>query len=210
MYETLYKALGPQHWWPGETPEEVIVGAILTQNTAWVNVERAIDNLKRAKCLTLRALHDIDEGKLAKLIRPSGYFRLKAKRLKAAVRWIAENYDGDLGAMFAQDPARLREELLGVYGLGPETVDSILLYAGGVTTFVVDTYTTRILRRHFLLDDAASYDETKELFEANLPAEAALFNEYHALLVAVGKDYCKPKARCDSCPLRRWRHDPER
>lgn len=209
MYETLLGAFGPQHWWPGETRTEIIVGAILTQNTAWTNVEHAIDNLKCAECLTLPALRGIDERELADLIRPSGCYRVKAKRLKSMVTWIFEHYSGDLDAMFAEDSARLRERLLGVYGLGPETVDSILLYAGGVATFVVDAYTQRILRRHFLLDGQAGYDQTKGLFEAAMPNEADLFNEYHALLVAVGKDYCKPRARCEGCPLRDWEHDAE-
>ncbi len=207
FYDAMHKALGPQHWWPGETPLEVCVGAILTQNTAWANVEKAIENLRRAGCLDWARLRDIQPAALAELIRPAGYFNVKTKRLKAFVHWLWERYDGDLDRMFAAPTEALREELLGVRGVGRETADSILLYAGGKPSFVVDAYTCRILRRHRMIDDDADYEQIRELFESNLPADAALYNEYHALIVAVGKTYCRPRARCAGCPLERFEHE---
>jgi endonuclease-3 related protein len=205
----MYKAYGPRHWWPGETPLEVIVGAVLTQNTAWVNVERAIGNLKSAGALDWHRLHQMDHARLAELIRPAGYFNIKARRLKNLVAWIVERFDGDLDAMFALRTSSLREELLAVNGIGRETADSILLYAGRHATFVVDAYTARILRRHYLIDGEADYEQIKDLFESNLPADEALFNEYHALLVEVGKRCCRPRdPRCAECPLNPFDHDP--
>ena len=209
MYDTLYEAFGPQHWWPGETRDEVIIGAILTQNTAWTNVERAIDRLKSADCLSLCALRAIETDNLADLIRPAGTFRVKAKRLKAFVDWLYDSHDGDLNALFAGSSGRLRESLLSISGIGPETADAIMLYAGDVPTFVVDAYTKRVLRRHFVIDAGASYEQTKALFEKHLPREADMFGEYHALLVSLGKRFCRPKARCDSCPLCDWNHDAD-
>jgi endonuclease-3 related protein len=207
FFEAMHKRLGPQHWWPGETPTEVIIGAILTQNTSWKNVERAITNLGHAGCLDWAKLRDIALADLAELIRPAGYFNVKTKRLKAFVTWLWERYDGDLDRMFATRTETLREELLSISGIGRETADSILLYAGNKATFVVDAYTYRILRRHRLIDDDADYEQIKDLFESNLPSDVKLFNEYHALLVAVGKDHCRPKARCTGCPLERFEHD---
>lgn len=209
FYDALYAALGPQHWWPGETPLEVIVGAILTQNTAWKNVERAIANLRGAGCLDWARLRDIPTADLAELIRPAGTFNVKTKRLKAFVTWLWERYDGDLDRMFAARTATLREDLLAIPGIGRETADAILLYAGEKPSFVIDAYTFRILRRHGVVDEDADYELLKELFEANLPAEPALFNEYHALLVAVGKTWCRPKARCEGCPLEAFEHQLE-
>ncbi len=201
-YHTLHRALGPQHWWPARTPFEVIVGAILTQSTAWVNVERAIANLRREQLLTPRALERVPLGKLARLVKPSGYFRQKAKKLKAFVRFLRVEYRGSLKRMFATATAELREKLLRVHGIGPETADSILLYAGSHPVFVVDAYTKRILARHALLGENAGYEETRALFEANLPRDARLFNEYHALLVQVGKHWCRTRTpRCHECPL---------
>ncbi len=210
IYDVLFSAFGPQHWWPGETRTEMIVGAILTQNTAWTNVERAIERLKQADCLTLPALAAVDVDELADLIRPSGTYRVKAARLKSFVTWLTRAYGADLNAMFATGPERLRRALLDVPGIGPETADAILLYAGGVPTFVVDAYTQRVLRRHFLTDAHASYDETKSLFETHLPPDANAFGEFHALLVELGKRYCRPKARCDACPLSDMTHDCQR
>ncbi|MBN1489561.1 MAG: endonuclease III domain-containing protein [Phycisphaerae bacterium] len=209
FYDALYTALGPQHWWPGDTPLEVIVGAILTQNTAWKNVERAIANLRAAGCLDWARLRDIETADLAELIRPAGTFNVKTKRLKVFVAWLWERYDGDLDRMFATRTATLREELLAIPGIGRETADAILLYAGEKPSFVIDAYTFRILRRHGVVDEDADYELLKELFEANLPAEPALFNEYHALLVAVGKTWCRPKARCEGCPLEAFEHHLE-
>lgn len=210
FYEAMYAAYGPQHWWPAQTPTEVIVGAILTQNTAWRNVERAIENLKRAAMLDWSRLRDVPFEQLAELIRPAGTYQVKARRLKSFIAWLWERYDGDLDRMFATSLPTLREELLSVSGIGRETADAILLYAGNLPTFVVDAYTARILYRHRLIDESADYDEIKDTFESNLPADVPLFNEYHALLVQVGKQHCRPKARCEGCPLERFEHEVER
>lgn len=207
FYDAMLSAYGPQHWWPAQTREEVIVGAILTQNTAWRNVERAIDNLKRAGALDWRVLADLPTEDLAKLIRPAGTYQVKTRRLKAFVGWFWERYDADLDRMFATPIPTLRTELLSVSGIGRETADAIILYAGNLPTFVVDAYTARILCRHRLIDESADYDEIKDLFESNLPADAAYFNEYHALLVQVGKLHCRPQARCPACPLDPFDHE---
>lgn len=202
-YDALFAAFGPQHWWPGDTPFEVVVGAILTQNTAWSNVERAIANLKRERVLSPRALRDIHPRRLARLIRPSGYFNIKAKRLKDFMRWLFAAHGGSLTRMFRRDLHTLRQQLLAVNGIGPETADSILLYAGQKPIFVVDAYTKRILSRHGLVAADASYDDVQRLFHAALPADVQLYNEFHALLVRLGKDYCqKRQPRCVECPLR--------
>ncbi len=207
FYEVLDAAFGPQHWWPGETRDEVILGAVLTQNTAWRNVERAIDRLKSAKALALRSIRALDEADLAALIRPAGTYRVKARRLKALVSWIDARCDGDLDALFAKDAARLRAGLLGVPGVGPETADAIMLYAGSIPTFVVDAYTLRVLRRHFVIDEAAEYDDVQALFHCHLDRDPGVFGQYHALFVELGKRFCKPRANCDVCPLRDWAHD---
>jgi endonuclease-3 related protein len=202
MFDRLLAAFGPQHWWPGESPFEVMVGAVLVQNTAWRNVERAIANLRQANLLDPHVLYALRVEELAELIRPAGYYQVKARRLRNLLQLVVEAFDGSLNQMFAADLATLRSQLLRVHGIGPETADAILLYAGGVPTFVVDTYAHRILARHGWIGYDASYDEVKELFEASLPADAALYNEYHALLVRVGKDYCKrSQPRCAACPL---------
>ncbi|NPB09717.1 MAG: endonuclease III domain-containing protein [Thermodesulfobacteria bacterium] len=203
LFERMYQALGPQHWWPGETPFEVCVGAILTQNTNWQNVERAIENLKKHGALAPRVLYEMPLEELAVLIRPAGYFRVKAKRLKNFVRFLMEKYGGRLEDLFAQGLDRAREELLSVSGIGPETADSILLYAGGLPTFVIDAYTKRILCRHGLATEEMGYEDLRERFMKHLPHDAELFNEYHALFVAVGKEFCRPRhPRCEECPLR--------
>ncbi len=210
FYDAMYAAYGPRHWWPGETRTEIMIGAILTQNTNWTNVERAIDNLKAADALDWHRLQAMEHDELAELIRPAGYFNVKAKRLKKLVAWVVAEFDGDLDAMFARSTGSLREELLGVNGVGRETADSILLYAGDHLTFVVDAYTARILRRHRLIDEEADYESIKELFESHLPAEVPLYNEYHALIVEVGKRCCRPRnPKCDECPLERFPHELE-
>jgi len=202
FFDTLTAALGPMHWWPAKTPFEVIVGAILTQNTAWINVERAIANLRRERMLTPRAIETALAGKLARLVRSSGYFRQKAKKLKAFVRFLRQDFGGSLKRMFRTPTAELRERLLAVHGIGPETADSILLYAASHPVFVVDAYTKRILLRHGLVGEKAGYEEIRQLFEGNLPPDAKLYNEYHALLVNVGKNWCRSqKPLCDQCPL---------
>jgi endonuclease-3 related protein len=202
IYRRLYAHFGPQHWWPGGGAFEVIVGAILTQNTAWTNVEKAIANLKRAGLLHSAPLHRVREGRIARLIRPSGYFNLKAKKLKAFVRFLFAAHRGRLAHLFQQDTARLRRELLTVYGIGPETADSIILYAANQPIFVIDAYTRRIAARLGLSRDGVSYEELQYLFTQGLPRKVQLFNEYHALLVALGKSICKKRVpRCDICPL---------
>ena len=200
-YRTLLAALGPQGWWPGETPLEVIVGAVLTQNTSWKNVELALDNLREANLLTPQALHGLPLEELAELIRPAGYYRLKARRLMHLLDYLYQRHGGSLEAMFTTDLVTLREELLGINGIGPETADSILLYAGGLPTFVVDAYTARVLKRHGWIDFEADYHAIKEHFESSLPQDVSLYNEYHALLVHVGKHYCRKVPKCDLCPL---------
>ncbi len=190
------------HWWPAKTPFEVILGAILTQNTAWVNVERAMRNLRREHLLTLPALERVPLRRLARLVRPSGYFRQKAKKLKAFARFLRHEFGGSPARMFRTPTAELRDRLLAVHGIGPETADSILLYAGTHAVFVVDAYTKRILLRHGLIHENAGYEDVRQLFEAHLPRNAQFFNEYHALLVNVGKNWCRSqKPLCEQCPL---------
>jgi len=201
-YHVLHEKLGPQSWWPAKTPFGVIVGAILTQNTTWTNVERAIANLRRAQLLSPRAIERIPLARLATLIRPSGYFRQKARKLKAFVRFLRDEYSGSLKRMFQTPTLELREKLLGVHGIGPETADSILLYAGGKDIFVVDAYTRRILSRHGWVAEQAPYEEMRTLIESALPRDVSRYNEFHALLVNVGKNWCRPREpRCSQCPL---------
>ncbi|MEN8265308.1 MAG: endonuclease III domain-containing protein [Nitrospirota bacterium] len=201
IYNTLFSAFGPQHWWPGDTAFEVAVGAVLTQNTNWGNVERAIQNLKREKVLNSKALNKMQHKKLASLIRPAGYFNIKAERLKNFLAYLSNHYSGSMKKMKARDLHDLREELLSVNGIGPETADSILLYALDKPVFVIDAYTKRVLTRHNLVPEKATYHEMQELFQNNISTDVRLYNEYHALFVMVGKDYCKPKPKCSGCPL---------
>ena len=202
IYQKMFDALGPRHWWPGETPFEVIIGAILTQNTNWSNVEKAIKNLKTAGKLSPEGMYELSVTELAELIRPSGFFNVKAKRVKAFINWLFSRYEGNLSKMFAQKLQSLRSELLSVKGIGPETADSVLLYAGNMPTFVVDAYTHRIFSRHELIPEESTYDEMKSFFEENLPEDVQLFNEYHALIVNIGKTFCKTKKVCEPCPLK--------
>ena len=206
IYRLLYDAFGPQHWWPGETSFEIVTGAILTQNTSWANVEKAIANLKSAEYLTPEALFRIDIAQLAELIRPAGYYNIKAKRLKNFVNWLYDHYDGEMSSLEHVNTDRLREELLLIKGIGRETADSILLYALGRPVFVVDAYTARIAMRHELIEPGADYEQLRQLFESNLTEDVQLFNEYHALLVRVGKEFCRPKAKCQGCPLEKLPH----
>ncbi len=203
-YDRMYRYFGPRHWWPADSPFEVIVGAVLTQNTAWINVEKAIENIKRAGAMSLERLLDVPEEILASWIRPAGYFNLKARRLKATVRFFHEAYHGNLAAMAREPLSVLRKQLLGVYGIGEETADSILLYALEKPIFVVDAYTRRILERHHLIDAKASYREIQKLFMSTLPAQVSLFNEYHALIVETGKTFCRHRPSCPGCPLSSW------
>lgn len=232
IYEILSRVWGPQHWWPAQSRFEVIVGAFLTQNTSWSNVESAMGKLKGAGVLSVAGIRAIGIGELEQLIRSSGYFRQKASRLKNFVQFLDRSYDGSLTKMFAQPTQVLREQLLSLNGVGPETADSILLYAGQHPIFVVDAYTRRIAARHGLVQEQAKYDEVRMLFESGLsevkaplsngnyqtggaahspskmsfakrsPA-AQVFNEMHGLIVGVGKKYClKSKPDCDQCPLK--------
>ena len=201
IYRLLFERFGPQRWWPGETKFEIIIGAILTQNTSWTNVEKAIANLNSAALLVPEKLYGIDTARLAGLIRPAGYFNIKAKRLRNFLDWLFDNYGGRLENLESLDTDRLRAELLAVKGIGPETADSILLYAFEREIFVIDAYTARISTRHGLIEPGADYEQLRQLFESNLPADSKLFNEYHALLVMAGKHFCRPKAKCPCCPL---------
>ena len=196
-YRILDDHFGNLHWWPGDSPLEVIVGAILTQNTAWKNVETAIAALRRHALLSVTALMDIPERELAGMIRPSGYYNVKSRRLKAFLAFLRDEFRGSLDVMFSEDVPMLRQKLLGIKGIGAETADSILLYAGGKPVFVVDAYTRRILSRHGIVATRSSYGEIQRLFMDRLPADAALFNQYHALIVYTGKNYCRkqPGAR---------------
>jgi len=202
-FDALFRAHGQQYWWPGRTPFEVIVGAILVQNTSWTNAASAIANLRAAGLLTPRALENVPLPKLTRLIRPSGYFRQKARKLKAFVRFLREHHGGSLKAMFRTPTPQLREQLLRVHGIGPETADSILLYAGNHPVFVVDAYTRRILERHGLAHGKEPYEGVRGLFEQSLPNDPQLFNEYHALIVHTGKHHClKRSPVCSTCALR--------
>ena len=206
IYRKLYKAYGPRNWWPGETSFEVMVGAILTQNTSWRNVEKAIQRLKEDGMLNPEGIHRLKKTELAPLIRSSGYYRIKADRLKSFIDFLFEEYGGDIKRMKRERLATLREKLLGVKGIGPETADSILLYGLEKPIFVVDAYTKRILSRHGLISEKASYEEVQKLFMEHLPPDEKLFNEYHALFVHLGKTLCKKKPQCYICPLKTKEH----
>lgn len=202
FYSAMIERLGPSHWWPGESPFEVVVGAILTQNTNWANVEKAIWNLKLNDLLTPEKLHALPMNELADLIRPAGYFRIKAQRLKHFLSFLRTECRFRLEDLQKMELTRLREKLLEIKGIGPETADSILLYALGRPSFVVDGYTRRILNRHMLVPDDIPYDELRDFFMDVLPVEPELYNEYHALLVRVGKTWCrKSNPLCPQCPL---------
>jgi endonuclease III related protein len=201
IYELLNGYFGDLHWWPADDPFEVMVGAILTQNTAWTNVEKAIQALRENRLLTPAALSFIPEDELALIIRPSGYYHLKAGRLKAFVRFMMMEYSGNVEAMKGEDLSRLRDKLLGVKGIGPETADSILLYACEKPVFISDAYTKRILLRHGMIGTDAGYHSIQALFMDHLQPDVGLFNQYHALIVNAGKIFCRRKAKCAACPL---------
>lgn len=201
-FELLYDHFGPQGWWPGESDIEIVVGAILVQNTNWQNVEKALSNLQNDGMLTFEALVAMPMEELAEYIRPSGFFNVKAKRLKALLAMIEEEYSGDLQCLLVDELWVAREKLLRVKGVGEETADSILLYAANQPIFVVDSYTHRVFSRHNLLDEETDYSTIQETFMSNLEEDVQLYNEYHALIVAVAKKYCrKKKPLCDKCPL---------
>jgi endonuclease-3 related protein len=201
LYDKLYDRFGPGNWWPADTPFEVIVGAILTQNTAWTNVEKALNNLKSIAPLTPELLWNLPETSLKQAIRPAGYYNQKAKKLRAFLHVLFRQYDGDLEAMFTLDTEALRQCLLEISGIGPETADSILLYAAERPVFVIDRYTIRALSRHAFLPEEATYPEAQQFMTDHLPEDTALYNEFHALFVELGKNFCKPRPLCSGCPL---------
>lgn len=202
IYQLLDAYFGDLHWWPADTPFEVIVGAILTQNTAWRNVEKAIDNLKLSGHLSPEKILTMDDHILSDLIRSSGYHHVKTQRLKSFARYLYEKYNGSLDTMFSEDIGTLRKNLLAVKGIGEETADSILLYAGGNPIFVVDAYTRRILERHGIISGRTTYANIQNLFMNHLPRSVSLYKQYHALLVNTGKFFCRRTPRCDMCPLK--------
>lgn len=201
IYARLLAQYGPRHWWPGDTPFEVCVGAILTQNTNWGNVEKAIANLKQADKLSVNAIATLPPEKLAQLIRPSGYYNVKARRLQEFTLFLRDRHHGSLERLFAAPWQTVRSQLLAISGIGPETADSILLYAGGQPSFVVDAYTRRIFSRLGLVPDDIAYEPLRHRFMTGLPEDTALFNEYHALIVQHGKETCRPTPRCPDCCL---------
>jgi len=203
IYRRLHHCFGPQHWWPGETPFEVAIGAILTQNTNWGNVEKAIANLKSERKLSPRELHLMSLDQLYLLIRPSGYYTIKARKLKHFVNFLMEEYEGSMERMKKEEIRTIREKLLALNGIGPETADSIILYALGKPVFVVDAYTKRVLSRHSILDHNSSYREVQEFFHSQLKKDVSMFNEYHALFVRLAKDNCRKVPLCGGCPLER-------
>lgn len=203
-YDLLFEHYGPRCWWPGDSPFEVIVGAILTQNTNWGNVEKAITNLKKHSLLDAKKLYNLDSSMLAELIRPAGYFNVKTKRLKNFLHEFIKDFNADIGKLQSEDLKKTREWLLDINGIGQETADSILLYALKKPIFVIDAYTKRILERHNMVPEEVSYNELQELFMDNLDHDIQMFNEYHALIVQTCKDFCKKKPLCDSCPLKTW------
>ena len=204
MYRSLFRHYGHRNWWPGETPFEVMIGAILTQNTSWRNVEKAIANLKSAKVLSPPALKEISHSRLARLIRPAGYFNVKSHRLKNFIEFLWDEFDGEPELMLRVPLQKLRRKLLSVNGIGEETADSILLYAAQKRIFVVDAYTRRILSRHGYLKGKETYSEIQKIFTELLPKNVSLYNDYHAQIVEVGKDFCRGTARCQDCPLRSY------
>ena len=202
IFKRLYSVFGPQHWWPAESSFEIMVGAILTQNTNWSNVEKAISVLKENKLLNARRLYQLPKKRLAGLIKSAGYYNVKAARLKSFLKFFLDRYAAKIKIMGEQDLKTLRAQLLTVKGIGPETADSILLYALNKPIFVVDTYTKRILSRHGLIRAQADYSQLQGIFMRNLKNDVQLFGEYHALLVKLGKDYCrKQNPKCEICPL---------
>ena len=204
-FNSLFTALGPQHWWPGKTQFEVILGAILTQNTSWKNVELALNNLRGAGVFSPAAVENVHIRQLQSLVRPSGYYHQKARALKAFVRFLRVEYRGSLKRMFAATTTELREKLLRVWGIGPETADAILLFAGNHPVFVVDAYTKRMMARHGWIGAKAKYEEVRWMFERQFPGDVERFKEFHGLIVKVGKNWCRKQvAECEKCPLGRY------
>lgn len=212
MYRAMRAKFGPRRWWPSiagcrtaEGKLEICLGAILTQNTAWGNVEKALHNLRQNVPLTVEDLHALPPAELARLLRPAGYFNVKTRRVRSFLSHVRQRWNGNLEAMLAQPIAALREELLNIHGIGRETADSMILYAAGQASFVVDAYTSRIFRRHGLLGPKDDYETIRAFFQDHLPRSVRLWNDYHAQIVETGKHFCKPVPRCEGCPLRRFR-----
>ncbi len=201
IYHRLMARYGPQYWWPAQEPFEVIVGAILTQSAAWRNVEKAIANLKAAKALSPEVLRRLSLPEVAALIHPCGYYNAKALKLKSLASWLGKYYDDDLNKLFIGNTDHLRKQLLSIHGIGQETADSIILYAARKPVFVIDAYTRRIISRIGLAPDSNNYIAYQTLFMDNLPSDAGLFNEYHALLVCLAKDVCRNRPLCQQCCL---------
>jgi len=207
MYRAMRQRFGHQAWWPGEGQLEICIGAILTQNTNWRNVEKAVANVKAAGLMSVSRLHSTPQIQLAQLIKPAGYYNIKAKRLHNFINRVCQSAGGDIAAFLGRSVQSLREELLSINGIGRETADSIILYAAGKPSFVVDTYTYRVLLRHLLIAPEDDYEAIKDFFESNLAQDVELWNDYHAQFVAVGKTYCRPAAKCEGCPLEGLPHD---
>jgi endonuclease III related protein len=201
IYRRLFSAFGPQYWWPGDTVEEIIAGAVLTQNTSWQNVEKALNNLKNADAMSFKKISRLSKENLASLLQPSGYYNIKEKRLRSVAEYFIEICNCDFKQLENIPLKTFRENLLNVHGVGKETADSILLYAFSRPVFVIDAYTLRFCRRHGILEDNDKYEKARLLFEASLEKSVPLYNEYHALIVKLGKEYCKTKASCTGCPL---------
>jgi len=202
IYRRLLEKYGLQHWWPAESDFEMIAGAILTQQTAWANVEKAITNLKSAGALSPPALREMPAEDIAEVIRPCGYYNAKARKLKAFAAWLGERYNDDLNRLWALADPRLRRELLSVHGIGEETADSIILYGAKKPVFVIDAYTRRIVDRLGLTPGEGSYGDYQSLFRHGIPTDVGLYGEYHALLVRLAKDVCRATPRCPLCCLR--------
>ena len=205
IYHALLNHFGHRNWWPGDTRMEIMLGAILTQAVSWKNVERAIANIKERDLLDLAKLKTVDQEELAELIKPALYHRQKARKIKELINFIVTNYEGNLDSMFKEPLGTLRDQLLQVWGIGPETADSILLYAGGKRVFVVDAYTRRVFYRLGLVEEDITYAELQQLMETHLPPQIAIYNDYHAQIVALGANYCKKtKPICNKCPIAAW------
>ena len=201
VFQRLLDHFGPQRWWPADTPFEVMVGAVLTQNTSWNNVKPVLARLRDDELLSPAAMHRATEAEIAERIRSSGYYRQKSRRLKSLARFVMTRHGGSLEAMFSIDLGRLRSQLLSVHGIGPETADSILLYAGQKPAFVVDAYTARMMVRHQWIEPEADYHQIQSRFVESLPVDVALYNEFHALIVQLGKEFCRKQPICAGCPL---------
>lgn len=201
IFHTLLESFGKRNWWPGETEIEIIIGAVLTQNTSWKNVEKAITNLRKHNALDINTLHGMDRERLADIIKPSGFYNIKSTRLKNIIKVIHDDFSGNINELKEINILKMRGKLLGINGIGRETADSIILYALNKPIFVIDAYTKRFLTNHGIHDGDKGYDELQELFMKNLPHDTYLFNEFHALIVCLCQSFCKKVPLCKGCPL---------